>query len=428
MSSTTAVGGPHRAPLLRRERGPSPAAQYAGLWRVLRVLALTLLLCGSLLPPVAGVGVHVIASLVVAPLVVCELGRFLPRVAPVVVAVLVIFVPLLIGGWLNPPTTEYGVEKWSSFTTSSLLSAAAVALIRDARHLLTFAKTWASVSVLLAATTLLQSGVVERAGGYAESPIWMGRALALGVVSVFWLTWHRRLPRPVGFAAAGFFILAMVATGSRGPFLGMVAAVLVLSLVIARGRLRRALALVLAGFLTLALAPSIERIRDSRLYQVFQTLGEGRSDQIREEMWRRSLRLMREEPSGVGVGSWRWEAPSPTHHQYPHNLFFEVATEMGVVIGALLLLTLLVVLIRLAWLAPRHPGAALVLGLVVSEGLAVSVSGDMTARTFFAMTTLGLAVVLWGRYSRAQAPGAAAGDLWADDLPARRDHQPLKSR
>lgn len=412
MSEQTMLDAGATRPMVvpRRTR---PADMGAGM-RVLRVTALALLLCGSLLPPVAGIGIHVLASIAVAPLVVYEILRYLPRIAPVVVAALVVFGPLLIGGTLNPPVGEYGIDKWSAFTTSSLLSGAAVAIIRDARHLVSFAKVWVVISVVLAATTLQQSGVVERAGGYAESPIWMGRALGLGVVCALWLMWQRHVPRAIGLLAALIFVAAIVATGSRGPFLGMVAAVLALSLVISHGRLRRLLSLLAVAFLALVLAPSIASIRDSRLYQVFQTLGDGRSDQIREQMWSRSWQLLQREPSGVGVGSWQWEAPSPTSHRYPHNIFLEVGTEMGVLVGVALLVTVVLTIVRLAWLARQHAGAALVLALLVSEGIGVSVSGDMTARTFFAMITLGVAVTLWPRYSRPRPRGTAVRDLWSD--------------
>jgi hypothetical protein len=67
-----------------------------------------------------------------------------------------------------------------------------------------------------------------------------------------------------------------------------------------------------------------------------------------------------------------------------------VFTESGVIIGALFLAIVGGIAIRLMRHAVFAPKANLVLALLAAETIAVSVSGDLNARTFFFLLGLGV--------------------------------------
>ena len=62
----------------------------------------------------------------------------------------------------------------------------------------------------------------------------------------------------------------------------------------------------------------------------------------REALYRHSLQLFLQEPFGSGVGYWAYD-PAMSG-LYPHNIFLQVATELGIV-GLLVLLAILAVTI-----------------------------------------------------------------------------------
>ena len=81
--------------------------------------------------------------------------------------------------------------------------------------------------------------------------------------------------------------------------------------------------------------------------------------------------------------------------RYPHNLWLEVLCEAGWAAGGMLI----AIVVRVAWRLVRasrtEPAAVLLLSLAAFEVVCVSVSGDLNARTFFFVLTLGYAVSWW---------------------------------
>jgi O-antigen ligase len=240
-----------------------------------------------------------------------------------------------------------------------------------------------------------------------------------------------RLPLAIKVVAVAVALLAALLAQSKGPVvffalsLGFVA---LLHAVIQR-RLLRAAGIVLAGAAFTAAAPRIiEAIGlGGRLLTLFDPaeLLQQTSSVARVDVLRVSAAMILDHPLGVGLGNWGSAAEayviSGRDLDYPHNVFVEVAAELGLVVG--LGLALWVALMagssarRVARLVMLDPGAArlavLVLALFTFHLLCSLVSGDLSdARLMF--LTLGMLVastmtsrtaVVPARVAMRQVPG-----------------------
>lgn len=145
-------------------------------------------------------------------------------------------------------------------------------------------------------------------------------ALALG------LTRAGLFRKLVYFGAAALMVGAVIVTFSRGGFLGLVAAVLIMVRRLGRkNRVATTSALVFAVILFLALAPGAY---SSRLSTIFNSSADltGSGSQ-RNEVLKRSVRVALRYPAfGVGIGNFHFKSPRELE---THNAYTQVAAEMG---------------------------------------------------------------------------------------------------
>lgn len=354
--------------------------------RRVRAVLLVALLLASLFPAAGKVNVVGIAALLAAPVAVYEILRFLPRLHAVVWFVVPLFGVIAGHVLLYWPVNAYGQEKFSRFLTLTLVSALAACLLRDRAAVVTFARFWIVACLILAAFALAGWGGTERAGAFESNPVWLARALATALIAALWLSW-RKLQHPgLMMIATAVLLLGLVATGSRGPLVGAVVGVVVLGVTGDKLKFHRLSSIVLAGAAAVFAIFTVPALQGGRLVQV---LGEGGlTDETRNYFLDATLPVIARNPLGVGFGNWAISAGSP-YHVWPHNLFLEVFAEMGIMAGVLLVSAVLVVVVRLVRRAAANPVAAGVLAMLVAETCAVCVSGDLNARTFFFLLTLG---------------------------------------
>jgi O-antigen ligase len=130
----------------------------------------------------------------------------------------------------------------------------------------------------------------------------------------------------VYFAGSAIMVGAVIVTFSRGGFLGLVAAVLVMVRRLGRkNRVATTGALVLAFVLFLALAPGAY---SSRLSTIFDSSADlTASSSQRTEVFKRSVRVALRYPLfGVGIGNFPHKSP---RNLASHNAYTQVAAEMG---------------------------------------------------------------------------------------------------
>jgi hypothetical protein len=365
----------------------TPLAPLNKVGRVARALVLVALLIGSLFPTVGGISVTAVASIAALALIIYELGRWIPKIHPVLV-VLPIFGILVLHMVSIPPLTSYGAEKMETWYTATLLTALSACLLRDERALLTFCRAWLVASGLLAVITILgfQGG---RADGFDSNPIWLARAMATGIVMSLFLVMQRDIKAWVFLGISALLVAGIFATGSRGPILAVGIGAIALVMFTRRHRVRRILGVAIGAGAAYWAVTTLPFFADSRINTL---LTDGDTDLSRNIFWSVTPPLIAAHPEGVGVGNWSLVAGAPRQFMYPHNLFLEVFAEYGIWFGAGLLIIVITLLIRLLRRARETPIAILVLALLAAEVAQVSVSGDLNARTFWFLMALAFLV------------------------------------
>lgn len=358
--------------------------------RALRAVTLTVLLTGSLFPVVGGINLVLPAALLAVLLIVWEVIRTLPRLQPGLVFVLALFVILAAKGFLMAPTTLYGNEKLSRLVTQTLLCAVAATLIRDPDDVRRFAQVWLVAATLLALGTITKvTDAGQRATGFGDSnPIWLSRAIGVGVLILTWQVWNKQRRAVLALPLALLLGYGMWATGSRGPLAGTVIGLVAIAASGEAVRGKRLVGLVGLGLTGVMAVSYLPDAGSSRIVGLVADPAGDVSAAARVEMWTNTIHLIAHHPGGVGFGNWASFA-SPGVYLWPHDIWLEVTSEAGWLAGFALLVSLVVVTVRLARLARRDATTSLVLGMLVAESVAVSVSGDLNARTFFAFLTLG---------------------------------------
>ncbi|MET0888082.1 MAG: O-antigen ligase family protein [Mycetocola sp.] len=351
--------------------------------RVARSVLVTALLLGSLFPPVFGVSPVLAATVIAIPVIAFEILRFLPRIHPVVWFVIPLFGFFAAHALFVVPVTDYGDDKLQKWITVTVVSALAACLLRDRRTLYTFSWSWVVGAGILALLTIAgyDGG---RADLFGSNPIWLARALAAGIIMMVWLRWEKAAKSWPTLLIVGLLGAGILASGSRGPLLAVIVGVGVMTLFSQRGRVWKIM-LIIVGCVVAAWAvltlPFFENSRFATL------LENGDTDQTRDLYREITLRIIGENPGGVGFGNWSIVAGHP-RHLWPHNIFLEVFAELGWLQGTVLVVTLVTLLAVLATRARVNRTTLLVLALLSAETLSVSISGDLNARTFWFMLTL----------------------------------------
>lgn len=179
--------------------------------------------------------------------------------------------------------------------------------------------------------------------GAAEYPIDMGRASADGLLLAIYavLTTTKRLPRTLAVIAIPILAVALAAAGSRGPVVAFAFGLLaLLGLTATNARARSRLTLVGAMFgVAVVVVPLV--VPSSALARALSTIigsASGLSSNGRSDLWAVALGSFSHHfLFGLGTGGF---ASLNTGLAYPHNLLLEMATELGIVGLALVLMVL----------------------------------------------------------------------------------------
>jgi O-antigen ligase len=329
------------------------------------------------------------------------------RVRPVPVGVaapLAVIGILAAIGLIWTPVPDYGTEKAAKFLTLTLLSATAAFFVierrRDLRELL-----WAIVAlaVLAAGLSVADPGSAEAGRlefGGKENTIFTSRLICSGALVLFlgsgllarrgWM----RLALPL--AALGLVAVA-AGIGSRGPLLSLVlalACVFAVSLVRRPQQLLPALVIVAAAVAVFPFVSLPDTSRE-RLQRAVQNPSGSVEEDGRSALYTKAVEITEEHPlRGIGTGGFFLYSYvlSNQEEKYPHNIFLELSSELGIVPALLLgasVIVLLFTFYRRMWLAGEEEDRRLYqvfAGLFLFQLFAVQFSGDMNDnRTFWAM-------------------------------------------
>lgn len=394
----------------------TPVRPLTKFGRISRSIILVALLIGSLFPAVGGIGLNAIASPLALLVIFYEVARWIPKIHPIVIA-LPFFATVAIHAQMFPPLTEYGVNKLSTWFTATLVTALAASLIRDERALISFCRAWLFATGLLALISM--AGFAGgRAEGFDSNPIWLARAMATGILMALFMVMQGHIRAWLFLTVSALLVAGIFATGSRGPILAVAAGAIALVIFTKHHRIRRVLGITIAAGAAYWAVTWLPFFANSRIVTLLE---DGSTDLSRDIFWTVTPPLINQYPDGVGIGNWSLLAGAPRQFNYPHNLFLEVFAELGTWFGVGLTAIVAVILVRLLVRSRETPIAILVFGLLTAEIVQVSVSGDLNARTFWFVLTLGFLIGI-----RAVLPAdnnvAGTAEVWTtkDPLPTRR--------
>lgn len=330
---------------------------------------------------------------------------------------------LLIAQLSSSPAPAYGSMKVQLFLSQNLvLLLAGVVIGRNRRHLDLFLGLTVFVA-FLSALVLMQ----ELIGGQAqevlpsrfalnpdENPIFLGRAAADGLIIAVYLLLAGTVLRYRLFALALLpaLAVALVASGSRGPVVGLIVGVTALLVCLARSRRirRRIPILVLAIVAGVLLASQVvPGAAIDRSFAILSSSGSGVETNGRSDLWGLASHSIARHPL-LGIGTGGFEAINP-EERYPHNLLLESAVELGVV-GLLMVLAVIASTFarlrraRLQLPEELRGGVAVVTALFAAAVVNAMLSGDITVNASLWLT-VGLA--LGAAYQSARLTGANSG-------------------
>lgn len=333
---------------------------------------------------------------------------------------------LLLARLAASPASAYGNAKTQLFLAQNLvLLVAGIMVGRNRRHVdvffaLTLGVALASALVLL--HTLLSGQAQEvLPGRFAlspeQNPIFLGRKSADGLIIAIYLTTaavvlHRRM---FALACLPALAAALLAAGSRGPVVGVLAGAVVLLMLLVRSSAsrRRIPLVVLAAVLAAgAIATVVPGEATERSLSVLSEAGSGVSSNGRTQLWSDAFEEFAEHPL-LGLGTGGFADVAPEH--YPHNVLLEVAAELGVAGLVLLFGVMAATLSRVgrAWRRAAddlRPAFAVVLALIGAALVNSLLSGDITVNNnlwLYAGIGVGMASVA-GHGRRGSVPERSA--------------------
>ena len=257
--------------------------------------------------------------------------------------------------WLVFDVTDYGFEKAINFWLIVIPISVVIAEKYERKDVLNTFYILLAVTCLLALLSFFGPSITERADGRMTAlgggPIVFARWMGFGIITLLFLPVKIKYIYKYSLILI-FFILAL-ATGSRGPILGLfltgfVYVFLNFNRVIVRISL--GVFLVISVLVFSGVEKQIAKLGNSK--RVFMNIskkgGSKQSTSTRNNLAIGSFLLLQNYPLGVGAGNWQLitNKLSSTHLmplEYPHNLVLEVACEYGIQTVLLLLLLFLYV-------------------------------------------------------------------------------------
>jgi O-antigen ligase len=323
-----------------------------------------------------------------------------------VIAYLAVAIMLVISlNWT--PEHDYGVEKTSRFLTLTTIGAfAPFCILEDRRDLVRLLWVFA-ICALVGGFLVAVFGSTEAEDrlefGGAANTIFTSRFLLSGALVLILGALLAVFPRHrVWLAVLGLGLIAVAAgIGSRGPIVGLALAfVCTITAVVLRqpARILPVLAVIAAG---IAIFPfiSLPETSAERLSGLARDPVATLNEDLRSRLYGKAVELTQEYPlRGIGSGGFFLYSYVLTNREerYPHNVFLEASSELGVgpaLVLALSVLLMLVGLYRRAWSARSEYDRNLIYvvgGLFLLNFFAAQFSGDFNDnRTFWALLGVG---------------------------------------
>lgn len=246
-------------------------------------------------------------------------------------------------------------------------------LLRCWQDLRGFVMVWFAGGVLVATLVFTVGGADDLLGraGIGEATLGPAYLTAAAVVVGAASLGEKLLPASVALPGMVISGIALVSIGSRGPVIATVVGLLVWMLLRGLFRARTVAVSLLVGGIALV---AVNQATEAALARfVFE-------DENRQQLWVTARLVFLEAPFfGVGWGDF---TNYSTLDEYPHNLFLEAASELGL-LGIVSVLGLLGVASVRVWRCRTQPEVRIVAALATAMLVGQSFSSDLTNRLFW---------------------------------------------
>ena len=285
---------------------------------------LTLLLAAVLL---AGIALNFLRGRTILPL-------------PRVYFLFLILLAAMVASLSYTPVFDAGVEKLLRFVSvTGIVIVAPFAALTTAGAFKRFMAAFGVAAFAICGWALLALGGAERLVTPSNNTIGLGHVAC----ALLFLMWFAVIPR-YGFPWRIFTYallvvpaLALIGSGSRGPAIACACVVVISAL--RRPALFFDLGLLaLLGLLVLPFS-GIPRASLEYLGTLTNASDPASLAAFRGDLWRYGGQTIAQHPlMGVGLQGFRYTSPNPGVYNWPHNIFLELACELGIPVAALVLI------------------------------------------------------------------------------------------
>lgn len=245
---------------------------------------------------------------------------------------LVALIALMAVSLTYTPNFEAGLDKLLRFlTVTGIVIVAPFFLLGTPKAMKRFLVTFGTAAFLICCYSLVSLGGSDRLVTPSDNTIGLGH-IACAVILLIWFAILPRYRFPLRFLAYPLLavpVIALVGSGSRGSAIACGTVILV-SLFFRR---RFLLDLALMAAIGAAALPFLHIPEAS--FEYLGTIFSNRSVSdllsFRGDLLRYGWGLVEQHPlAGVGLQGFRYLSPNVALYNWPHNIFLEVACEMGI--------------------------------------------------------------------------------------------------
>jgi O-antigen ligase len=244
----------------------------------------------------------------------------------------VALIGLMAASLVYTPVFDAGIEKLARFVTvTGIVIVAPFAVLDTLGAFKRFLGAFAAAAFTICAWSLSDLGGSERLTTPSNNTIGLGH-IACALILLIWFAVipRYRLPyRILSYLLLAVPAFALIGSGSRGPAIACAAVMLVS--VFFLPRLRTDLAcLTLLGAVALPFA-GIPETAFGYLRTLTSSPDVSSLLGFRSDLLTQAWSLFQQHPlAGVGLQGFRYASPNPALYNWPHNIFLELASELGI--------------------------------------------------------------------------------------------------
>lgn len=251
---------------------------------------------------------------------------------PSVYILFVALIALMTASLSYTPVFSAGIEKLGRFlTVTGIVIVAPFFVIGTPGAMKRFLAGFGIIAFAICGWSLSGLSGSARLATPSDNTIGLGH-IACGLILLIWfgVIPRYRFPRRfLAYVLLGVPAVAMIGSGSRGPVIACVVVILLSPLF----HRRLLLDLVCIGGLGLAALPFVTIPASAIDY--LGTLVHGQSVgsvlDFRSDLLDYGWRLLQQHPLiGTGIQGFRYYSPNPELYKWPHNIFLEIACEIGI--------------------------------------------------------------------------------------------------